>query len=55
MARFQMFAEEVVIYTAFVEAEDAKEANRIAQSGELDWGYPVDGEFFRVVECRKEG
>lgn len=52
MAKFKVFAEEVVLYTAFVEAEDAKEANRIADSGEVDWGYPVDGEFFRVVEVR---
>ena len=54
MARYQVFAEEVVVYTAFIEAEDKKEAKRIADSGEIDWGYPVDGEHFRVVEVRKD-
>lgn len=53
MAKFQVFAEEVVVYTAFIEAEDKMEANRIADSGEVDWGHPVDGEFFRVVEVRE--
>ena len=55
MAKFQVWAEEVVTYYAEVEAEDATEANRIANSGEVDWGYPCDSEFFRVVEVRKEG
>ena len=53
MAKYQVWAEEVVVYYAEVEADDAKEANRIAESGEVDWGYPVDGEFFRVVETRR--
>ena len=52
MAKFSVFAEEVVTYYAEIEAKDATEANRIANSGEVDWGYPTDGEFFRVVEVR---
>jgi hypothetical protein len=52
MAKFTVFAEEVVTYCVEIEAKDAKEANRIANSGEVDWGYPTDGEFFRVVEVR---
>lgn len=55
MAVFQVWAEEVVTYYAEIEASDATEANKIANSGEVDWGYPCDGEFFRVVEVRKEG
>jgi hypothetical protein len=52
MPKFGVFAEEVVTYYAEVEATDATEANRIANSGEIEWGYPTDGEFFRVVEVR---
>ena len=52
MAIFQLWAEEVVTYFAEVEAKDATEANRIAQSGEVEWGYPIDGEQFRIVEVR---
>lgn len=54
MAKFCIWAEEVVTYYAEVEAEDAIEATRIANSGELEWGYPCDGEHFRVVEVRKD-
>jgi hypothetical protein len=51
--KYQVFAHEVVVYTAFIEAVDKMEANRIADSGEVDWGHPVDGEFFSVVEVRE--
>lgn len=55
MAKFQLWAEEVVTYYAEVEAGSVEEAHRIANSGEVEWGYPCDGEHFRLVEVRKEG
>ena len=53
MAVYQVWAEEVVTYYAEVEATSAEDARKIADSGESEWGYPVDGEFFRVVETRR--
>ena len=50
MAIFQLWAEEVVTYFAEVEAKDATEANRIAQSFCVCWR--IDGEQFRIVEVR---
>jgi hypothetical protein len=48
--KYQIWAEEVVTYYAEVEANSAEEARKIAESGEIEWGYPVGSEFFRVVE-----
>jgi hypothetical protein len=50
MAVYQVWAEEVVTYYAEVEADNAVEARKIAESGVVEWGHPVDGEEFRVVE-----
>lgn len=50
MAVYQVWAEEVVTYYAEVEAGSKEEARKIAESGVVEWGYPVDGEEFRIVE-----
>jgi len=48
--KYQVWAEEVVSYWAEVEASSKEEAQKIAESGVVEWGHPVDGEHFRIVE-----
>ena len=53
MAIYQVWAEEVVTYYAEVEAESQEDALKKAIFGDVEWGYPIDGEHFRVVEARE--
>ena len=50
MAIYQVWADEVVTYYAEVEAESKEEAQAIAESGEFEWGQPIDGEHFQIAE-----
>jgi len=50
MAIYQVWAEEVVTYFAEVEASSKEEAQRIAESGVVEWGYPIDGEHFQIAD-----
>ena len=50
MAIYQVWAEEVVTYYAEVEADSAEKAQKIAESGSVEWGHPIDGEHFQIAD-----
>ena len=52
MPKFIVSASELVFYQAEIEAVSKDEARAIAFSGGVDWGNPVDGCDFEIVEIK---
>ena len=48
MATFRVHASETVYYMVDVEAENESEVQTMIDSGDIEWGQPVDGDDFNV-------
>lgn len=52
MPKFIVSASELVFYQATVEANTLDEAKEVISSGDVNWGNPIDGCDFEIVEIK---